>query len=505
MAFDWRAFTGQLASGLASDIRQRRVDAREFEEEQEELAERNLSKVQKSKQLANQAAQLGHRARALGATDAQIQNALNSGMNGIADFYNKLQKTVEEKGVKTLGKADIDAIVNMPNIPDVDFEFADGELAEQTRQLYGFSTPKVERGETDTSVFKTLFGFDAKDRAKERLRNRQLADGMTIAEINAAARQGEYESIFPNATMTFTDVNFFGKKDLRTFTRDINSAMKAAVTDPISKDAIEAAGAIEASKYDFNNQDAPNFVSFDKRQGIIDKAKAEKATLLKQEAAKLIIENALDTYYLPDLLNNEAFKRMVEATMGPTYLAEILAEGEAIEENEPDPIPYDDEVAEENAEADAGSIEELLTTPEGETDDSQAEGSEAEGSEEAEEAEEIPSDPEDQKEALLAKTFRKRPNAIDARRKIWDKNLEGIVNPDNGKVIIAPPRPPEGGEKTKDLITTAGLFGFESPVGTKKVTEAEYWDATYGKTHDPSTGLPLNMEKLFNPDPRLVR
>ena len=91
MAFDWRAFTGQLASGLASDIRQRRVDAREFEEEQEELAERNLSKVQKSKQLANQAAQLGHRARALGATDAQIQNALNSGMNGIADFYNKLQ------------------------------------------------------------------------------------------------------------------------------------------------------------------------------------------------------------------------------------------------------------------------------------------------------------------------------------------------------------------------------------------------------------------------------
>ena len=499
MAFDWRAFTGQLASGLASDIRQRRVDAREFEEEQEELAERNLSKVQKSKQLANQAAQLGHRARALGATDAQIQNALNSGMNGIADFYNKLQETVEERGVKTLGKADIDAIVNMPSIPDVDFEFADGQLAEQTRQLYGFSTPKVERGETDTSVFKTLFGFDAKDRAKERLRNRQLADGMTIAEINAAARQGEYESLFPNATMTFTDVNFFGKKDLRTFTRDINSAMKSAVTDPSNKLAIEQAGIIEASKYDFINEDAQNFMSINKKDEIVKAAESEKTTLLKQEAAKLVIQNAMDTYLLSDLLSNEAFKRMVETTMGPTYLNEILAEGEAIEENEPDPIPYDDTVAEENAEADASSIDDLLTAPEGETDDSQAEGSEEEDSEE------IPSDPEAQKEALLALTFRKRPNVIDARRRLWDKDLEGVVNPNNGKVIIAPPRPPEGGEKTKDLITTTGLFGFESPVGSKKVTEAEYWDATYGDTHDPSTGLPLNMEKLLNPDPRLVR
>ena len=487
MAFDWRAFTGQLASGLASDIRQRRVDAREFEEEQEELAERNLSKVQKNKQLANQAAQLGHRARALGATDAQIQNALNSGMNGIADFYNKLQETVEERGVKTLGKADIDAIVNMPNIPDVDFEFADGELAEQTRQLYGFSTPKVERGETDTSVFKTLFGFDAKDRAKERLRNRQLADGMTIAEINAAARQGEYESLFPNATMTFTDVNFFGKKDLRTFVRDINSAMKAAVADPISKDAIEAAGVIEASKYDFANEDAENFMSFEKRDEIIAKAESEKATLLKQEAAKLVIQNAMDTYLLSDLLSNEAFKRMVRATMGQTYLDEILAEGEAIEENEPDPIPYDDE---EFAEADAGNIEELLTAPEGETDDSQAEGSEEGESPEAEAP-----DPEAQKAALSAKTFPKRPSSLSAKRVGWDRDYKGKVDPDTGKVIIAPPRPPEGGEKTKTLVTRGRIL--DNPIGSKKVTEAEYWDATYGDTHNPSTGLPFGYETLL--------
>ena len=491
MAFDWRAFTGQLAGGLASDIRQRRIDAREYEEEQEELAERNIPKVQKNKQLANQAAQLGLRARSLGATDAQIQNALNSGMNGIADFYNKLQKTVEEKGVKTLGKADIDAIVNMPSIPDVDFEFADGELAEQTRQLYGFSTPKVERGETDTSVFKTLFGFDAKDRAKERLRNRQLADGMTFAEINAAARQGEYESLFPNATMTFTDVNFFGKKDLRTFTRDINSAMKSAVTDPISKDAIKAAGVIEASKYNFTNEDAENFMSFEKRDEIIAKAEAEKATLLKQEAAKLVIQNAMDTYLLSDLLSNEAFKRMVETTMGPTYLAEILAEGEAIEENLPEeelPLP-----PEPTSTATSDANEAAAATfqrPEGGTDDSQAEGSEeGEGSEA-----ETP-DTEAQKEALLAKTFPKRPSGLSAKRVGWDKDYKGKVNPENGKVIIAPPRPADGGEKTK-IMRNENVFGIRQGKDLK-LTEAEYWDRTYGETHDPSTGLPFGYETLL--------
>ena len=484
--FDWRAFTGNLASGLASDIRQRRVDARAYEEEEKDLAERNIPKVQKNKLLANQAAQLGQRARALGATDAQIQNALNSGMNGIADFYNKLQKTVEERGIKTLGKADIDAIVNMPNIPDVDFEFADGELAEQTRQLYGFSTPKVERGETDTSVFKTLFGFDAKDRAKERLRNRQLADGMTIAEINAAARQGEYESIFPNATMTFTDVNFFGKKDLRTFTRDINSAMKAAVTDPISKDAIKAAGVIEASKYDFTNEDAENFMSLKKRDEIIAKAESEKATLLKQEAAKLVIENALDTYLLSDLLSNETFKRMVRTTMGQTYLDEILAEGEAIEENEPEELTQEQQVFQASpTDEDIKTMEETFAQPEKE-----------DPAKEEDPKEEAPNT-EAQKAALSAKTFptRKSKRGLSGKGE-WDREYEGKVNPDTGKVIMAPPRPPEGGEATKEIAIRTGYLNV--PTGKKKkVTEAEYWDETYGKTHDPRTGLPLGIDKLL--------
>ena len=58
---------------------------------------------------------------------------------------------------------------------------------------------------------------------------------------------------------------------------------------------------------------------------------------------------------------------------------------------------------------------------------------------------------EAQKAALSAKTFPKRPSALSAKKVGWDKDYKGKVNPDTGKVIIAPPRPDDGGEKTKEL------------------------------------------------------
>jgi hypothetical protein len=123
------------------------------------------------------------------------------------------------------------------------------------------------------------------------------------------------------------------------------------------------------------------------------------------------------------------------------------------------------------------------------------------GKKEEEAPEEKAPDPEAQKTALSKITFRERPNAIDAGRKLWDRNLEGKVDPETGKVIIAPPRPAEGGGKTKTVIRR-NQFGIRT--GTKKVTEAEYWDATYGSTHNKNTGLPLNIDKLLNADPRLL-
>ena len=131
-----------------------------------------------------------------------------------------------------------------------------------------------------------------------------------------------------------------------------------------------------------------------------------------------------------------------------------------------------------------------MSTPEGDTDDSQpTETTQTENTQT-----ETP-DTEAQKEALLAKTFPKRPSGLSANSRGWDRDYEGKVDPKSGKVIIAPPRPADGGEKTK-TVRNENVFGIRQGKDLK-LTEAEYWDRTYGETHDPNTGLPFGYEALL--------
>ena len=101
-------------------------------------------------------------------------------------------------------------------------------------------------------------------------------------------------------------------------------------------------------------------------------------------------------------------------------------------------------------------------------------------------------DTEAQKETLLAKTFptRKSQRGL-ASKGIWDRKYEGKVDPETGKVIIAPPRPPSGGEKSKKIPIRTGALGARTGK-FKSVTEAEYWDITYGETHDVN-GIPKGL------------
>lgn len=488
MAFDWRKFTGGVLSGVAEDIRERREAATEYEEEQEELAERNIPRVQKKKLLANQAAQLGHRARAMGATDAQIQNALSSGMNGIKDFHDKLQAAVEEKGVKTLGKADIDALVNMPTIPDVDFQFADGEYQDFVEKTYGLGTQKVVRPEEEDNLLKTIFALDAKDRAKRRLADRELFEGMSIAEINAAANAAEYESIFPESTMTFSDVNFFGPKDLRQFTRDIESDMSKAGTTDRDELIIENAKTAARQKY-MDDNNLTEIRDLDIVNDINNKAAANALAILQADAAKVQIENALDTYHRPDLLTDPAFKRIVIAAMGEDYFNSLLEENDMVEDKdfgiEEEDIPFSDIPG---FTGDAEADEEFRRQQEVQDDQQQQPSTEEE-----ETTEEETSDTKAEEEALLAKTFPKREDQRGlAAKGIWDRKYEGKVDPNTGKAIIVDPRPPAGGEKTK-VIPKTNRFGIEMAGTRVPVTEAEYWDYKYGETHNPN-GMPIGLE-----------
>ena len=67
MAFNWKAFAASFLEKQTEGIRERQ-EAKEFEEEQEELAKQNRRLIAERTNLANSYGQLGQRAMALGAT-----------------------------------------------------------------------------------------------------------------------------------------------------------------------------------------------------------------------------------------------------------------------------------------------------------------------------------------------------------------------------------------------------------------------------------------------------
>ena len=482
MKFNWRKFAGNYASGVAADIRDRREDAEDFEDEQEELARANVPKIQRKRMLANQAAQLGHRARALGATDAQIQEALSSGVEGINEFYTKLEKAASSKGVKSLGKADIEAIVNMPNIPDVDFKFADGEYQDFVEKTYGVGTPEIAMPDKEYTTMQKLFGFDAKDRAKARLADKQFFEGMSVAEINAAANNAEYESMFPNATMTFTDVNFFGAKDLRQFTRDLERDMSAAIKGDLADTTVTNAGLAEAAIYKKEMEEAGKKLDVDEQKARVEQAKKDALDLLETEAAVKTIQNYVDSYYNDDILNNESFRRMVISAAGEPFLEDLL------ERND---IEYTSEASREAA---------IKATQEGqeifEAKERIREADEQFKPIEQEDPEEETPDTEAKKAKIPAEDpdFKPIPrppskgaivDALDAGGvKAWDRNYAGKLDPVTGKKIMVEPRPEAGGPADKE-VEAVTRTGVRLPNRTRKVTAREEWDILYGDTHNP--------------------
>ena len=72
----------------------------------------------------------------LGATKEQVMAAMGSGALGIKTFYDKL-KAANQKGISTLGPADVEAIIDMPEVFEVNPEYIDMNLNELAKIQYG--------------------------------------------------------------------------------------------------------------------------------------------------------------------------------------------------------------------------------------------------------------------------------------------------------------------------------------------------------------------------------
>ncbi len=466
MAFNKRAFAAAFLNQLTAGIEDRAEKAEEYEKEQKEAAARNAAIINTRKLRAQEAAQLGEKARQLGARRQHIVAAMSSGMTGINDLYEKLLAAANEKGVKRLGEADIEEIVNMPVMPELNSMYIDVPLQEIANKTYGVSKiPETDKEEPSGNLIRNLFGLDAMANAKQRLQDTEYVEGMSIADINEAVRQAEYTSLFPDIGFSLMDVEFYGPESKSEFINEISSVSAAALSGTVAKD----------------------FIAYQREKAITegtDPLEAVEAAkeLLVQQAVEPVIIGTIQRYGRGGFFSDKSSVDIVNELMDDE--GEFIREQAEIFKKE---LDSDEESDLSDREENLGSFETIKTGME------EADERTQEGIIEQEDPETETPDSETKKAEILTKTYPKRPSGIgnlyDKGR--WDDKYKGKVDPDTGKAIIVEPRPKTGGEKTKTIPKINQVTG-RPMAGTKgrKVTEAEYWDFMYGKTHN-TDGIPI--------------
>ena len=473
-------FGASFLDGLAEGIDERQQKAEAYEQRRREMAARNAPLFRQRMKNANNAYTLANQAMRLGAKRYQVEAAMSSGYRGIEDFYNQLKDAAKERGVKTLSEDDIEGMINLPStMPVVNDSYVDYSLQEFANRTYGVDNIREPDLEDTGGKFSisNLFRINDMKKARNRLRQEKYMGDLSIADINDLAAQAEYTSIFPELGMSLLDVEFYSPEDTSEFIKDFtDAAATAQAGNKAADDIVQLAKdvAIDEAK-ERNETLSPEQM-----------AEVERAARrqIAEEAVKPLVIGTIGRFGRGGFFDSEVSVELVEKILG----TEFLEQQRAIYKDEDEEVTQQTEGESFEPTQEESAIQ--LGMDEFESRFKPAE--KIEDSQFQESTEKKTPNTEAQKETLLAKTFptRKSQRGLLAKG-MWDRKYEGKVDPNTGRVIIAPPRPPEGGEKTKEIPIRVGALG--SKTGKKKkVTEAEYWDITYGETHDVN-GIPKGL------------
>ncbi len=449
-SFDWKAFGAAFLGEVTEGIEERGAEARAYKEKQEAAAERNQSLIAQRTSRARQAAQYGRQAETLMQAYPQgkaiVRQAMASGMGTVQELYEKLYAAANAPGQNgRLGVDDVEAIINMPNIPAVDKSLMDMSLEDYAKKTYGASTAtQMAAPEDDTSTVGQLFGFGAKKRVKQELAEQDFGSGMTVAEINRLAKQEEYTSLIPGATMVFNERNMFDTDKAFDFSKKISEIAADAIDTDQAKSDIKAAG-LAAVK--------PG-MSAEESGAAMRSAEAQTIKDLQIVATRPLIDYFAGTYNKGGFFDNILAVKTIEA-LDPGYVDTLKAEY-SIED--PDGAADDAEPIDAVAQAEAAA---------------QAK-EEAEAEADAAKAAAVKATSIEPKPAGRGKLREKRA---------WDRKYKDKYDPETGEPIIVAPRP--GKEATRDETRLSGRV--------VKINLYDEWMDEYGDTHNID-GTPKPVE-----------
>jgi len=214
MAFDAKAFGAAFLTEIAGGIKERTKEAKEYKEEQEELAQRNLPIFQK--RTAQKDVLLGY-ARTLqkmGAKPEQIMYYLRLGPSQFQALHKHITKKAADYKEATNGtELSEEAVQKMMDMPQ-EFE---GTIEEQgfeefLNKAYRLSAEndKFEAPVTEEissgNLLKGMLGIGSKERVKQKLKTEKFLGDLSVDQINRVAAQQDFIDPYSGQDMPVLDL-----------------------------------------------------------------------------------------------------------------------------------------------------------------------------------------------------------------------------------------------------------------------------------------------------------
>ena len=345
MGFDWQAFATGFLKQTASNIKESKDEARDYEERQRDLAERNVKTISRRRAVANQVTGIANMLRSNGASDKVIQAAISAGPQAISELATKVEKARSSYG-RSLSSDDIDALINIPE----GFSPIDMDTDTFIRNTYGlgYEGAGVTADKPERTFMDRLTGRKQMDMARARLDSELMQEGLTAYDINQMAAQEDYESLVPGTFVSFVDAKVFNPAtDMLDFTRTFSSlvgdVMESADYEAVTRD-------IRDTQMNAN---------------LTDEEKASELKRLTQERDALIIRAAGPTIENYAATYGESFTDAASGYLR-NYLSSDYVDTLSMEEQaeeEPD-VPTIDVVAQTERALGEPATATSITTPE---------------------------------------------------------------------------------------------------------------------------------------------
>lgn len=504
----FHAFVGNFLDVGTDKIMERKKEARDYEQEQKDLAELNKPKIKKYEAMVTATTALANRLESnYGVTKDMIQAAIAESPSALTNMSKYLAE-LEAKTDRNWVKNNIDDLVSGTLAVATDI----GEqqsLSEMIRSSYGLGGKTVgDYQASDSSFWERGLGINASDRARAKLDKEMATDGYSIYDLNQSIAGAGFESINPGSYVSYLSPKVFtrdevegerinydrikgelrkqgGFKDAETAWIDSQSNINLINSQIKNVNKEYADGEFKGSDQEYNAR----LKELDELMRTAKQVQLEKTAIMQTFYNSVVspyLEQQDVTFYGGTYLNNMQDDINL---MFPGINLDTMTEREGFD-NETTTLVSDTNETEKTffdiytADGKLHKVE-VRYTPNNEPQLVKIENGVETISTVEETAKIIASSDANKNNIPINISVDPRPvsnkgsggldRSLIKEKNAWDIKYKGIYDK-NGNMIKVPPRPPE----PSNSKIGAGI----------PLSKAAQWDREYGETHDPITGWP---------------